>query len=417
MRDTAEMVETARSNLRIGTSRPSLSVLFSFGFRPFFLGASAYAALVMALWLAWIGIHAANAALSWISISGAPHVWHAHEMVFGFGVAAVAGFLLTAVPNWTGSLPVSGRPLMILFSMWVVGRIAMLTSALVPPFVTAAADLAFVPFLALQIAHQLFVKPQGKNLVFLGLLAVLFLANGGYHLAAAGVIALEPAASVRVGLLALVAMVVIIGGRIVPSFTHNHLKRFAPDAPLPVRHAMLDRISLGSVVGFAIAAALQLPDVATGLLALLAAVSNGARLALWRGLATIDTPIVIVLHVGYGWLVVGLAIWSAADLGGFMSEVAALHALATGGIGTMVLAVMSRASLGHTGRPLVAPPSVVAAYALVSLAAVLRAFGPALLPQVYNEIMLAAGLAWLAAFVTFTLVYFPILTTARVGPG
>lgn len=411
------MIEPARSSLRTGVARPTLSALFSYGFRPFFLSASAYAAVVMAVWLAWIGIHAANASLTWISISGAPHVWHAHEMVFGFGAAAVAGFLLTAVPNWTGALPASGRPLAILFAMWAAGRLAMWTSALVPAFLTAAVDLAFIPFLALHVAHQLFVRPQSKNMVFLGLLTVLFLANGTYHLTAVGVLTLEPTAGIRVGLLALVAMVVVIGGRIVPSFTHNHLKRISPDAPMPVRHALLDRASLVLVMAFAIAAALQLPDRVVGMLAALAALANGARLVLWRGHATLDAPIVVVLHVGYAWLVVGLAIWAAADLGGFMSEVAALHALATGGIGTMVLAVMSRASLGHTGRPLVVSPSIAVAYALVSLAAVLRVFGPALLPQAYNEIMLVAGLAWLAAFATFTVVYFPILTSARVGPG
>lgn len=411
------MVETARSSSRDGPPRPSLALLFSYGFRPFFLGASAYAVLVMALWLAWIGIHAANASLSWISIRGAPHIWHAHEMVFGFGVAAVAGFLLTAVPNWTGAVPVSGRPLALLFSMWAAGRIAMLTSALVPPFVTAAADLAFVPFLALQVAHQLFVKPQGKNLVFLALLAVLFVANGTYHLAAAGVFALDPASGIRAGLLALVAMVSIIGGRVVPSFTHNYLKRSAADTRLPVRHDWLDRISLVSVMAFVIAASLQLPDLVTGTLALVAALANGVRLALWQGLATLGAPIVVVLHVGYAWLVIGLAMWALADLSGIFSEVGALHALATGGIGTMVLAVMSRASLGHTGRPLVASRPIVAAYILVSLAAVLRAFAPTLMPQAYNEIMLLAGLAWLAAFATFTVVYFPILTAARVGPG
>lgn len=411
------MVETARSSLRTGAQRRSFALLFSYGFRPFFLGASAYAALAMALWLAWIGIHAANASLTWISISGAPHVWHAHEMVFGFGVAAVAGFLLTAVPNWTGALPVSGWPLALLFSMWVAGRIAMLTSALVPPFVTAAADLAFVPFLALQVAHQLFVRPQGKNIVFLALLAFLFIANGAYHLALAGVVAIDPASGIRAGLLALVAMVAIIGGRIVPSFTHNHLKRSATDARLPVRLDWLDRISLVSVMAFAIAAALRQPDLVTGTLALLAALTNFARLSLWRGLATIDAPIVLVLHVGYAWLVIGFFMWAMADLIGIFSEVAALHALSTGGIGTMVLAVMSRASLGHTGRPLVAPRPIVAAYVLVSVAAALRAFGPVVLPQAYYEIMLVAGLAWLAAFTLFTLVYFPILTAARVGPG
>lgn len=395
------------------SSRTAEAAFFSYGFRPFFLGASIYAAFAMSLWLAWIAIHAANASLTWISISGAPHIWHAHEMVFGFGLAALAGFLLTAIPNWTGAIPLAGQPLMILFAVWIAGRLAMLLSAFVSPAIVATIDLAFIPVLGLHVVHQLFVRPQPRNMIFLGLLAALFVANVTYHLTAAAVANADPTAGMRAGVLVLAVIIVIIGGRIVPSFTHNYLQRAAPGVKSPLRSARLDRTAVGTTLAFAVLALASPHDTVVAIAAAAAALANAARLAGWRGLATFSSPIVAVLHVGYLWIVIGMAVWSIAAATNLISEVSALHALSTGAIGTMVLAVMSRASLGHTGRPIVAPAPVALSYVMVSLAALLRTFGIAIFPMYYNAIMLASGLLWITAFALFAIVYFPILTEPR----
>jgi uncharacterized protein involved in response to NO len=392
----------------------SWSAFFSYGFRPFFLGAAVWAALAMALWLTWIAIHAAGGALTWMTIADAPHVWHAHEMVYGFAAAAVAGFLLTAVPNWTGALPLTGRPLEVLFALWLVGRVAMAMSGLLPYPLVAAADIAFLPVLAGFAARQLMVKPQRKNMVFLAMIAVMAGANVAYHSIEAGIAAGDPLAPVRVALLTLVMMVVVIGGRIVPSFTHNWLHLQAVPGAMPRRNARLDLLSVASVAGLVLVSALPLADAWIGAMAVVAGLANAARFAGWRGLATWRSPIVVVLHVGYAWIVAGLLLLAAAKLGGPISAASAMHALGTGGVGTMILAVMSRASLGHTGRPLIAHPAIAAAYALVSLAALLRVFGPVLYPQAYNALMLAAGLAWITAFAVFALIYLPALTSPRV---
>lgn len=391
---------------------------FSYGFRPFFLGASIYAAFAMSAWLTWIAIHAANASLTWMTIKGAPHVWHAHEMVFGFGLAALAGFLLTAVPNWTGATPLAGRSLMILFSFWVLGRVAMLSSAFLPAPVVAAVDLAFIPMLGLHVAQQLFIRPQPRNTVFIALLAALFVANVAYHLSAAQIIDTDPTAGMRAGVLVLMLIIVIIGGRIVPAFTHNYLQRALPAAKSPLRSARLDIIALVTTLAFAVLALASPYDTVVAIAAGLAALANATRLAGWRGLDTLASPIVAVLHVGYLWIVIGQAVWSVAAATGLVSEVAALHALSTGAVGTMVLAVMSRASLGHTGRPLIAPTPIAMSYVLVSVAALLRTFGTAIAPTHYNTVMLVSGLAWIGAFTLFAIVYFPILTERRpVGPA
>lgn len=394
-------------------SRIVEAAFFSYGFRPFFLGASVYAAFAMSLWLAWIAIHASNASLAWISIASAPHVWHAHEMVFGFGLAALAGFLLTAVPNWTGAIPLANQPLKILFALWVAGRLAMLLSAFLPSAVVATIDLAFIPVLGLHVSHQLFVRPQPRNMIFLALLAALFIANVSFHLGAAHVINADPTIGLRAGVLILTIVIVIVGGRIVPSFTHNYLQRSAPSVRPPLRSAPLDRSALIATLIFVVSALFPPNETVVALAAGAAALANGARLAGWRGIATLRSPIVAVLHVGYLWIVIGLFVWCVAAGTDLISEISALHALSTGAIGTMVLAVMSRASLGHTGRPLLAPPPITLSYALVSLSALLRTFGIAIAPAHYNTVMLVSGLLWITAYTLFAVVYFPILTNPR----
>jgi uncharacterized protein involved in response to NO len=404
-------MDDTRSARSSSDGRISTSALFSYGFRPFFLGAAIYAVLAMALWLLWLGTQDP----SWATSRGSPIAWHAHEMVFGFGLAAVGGFLLTAVPNWTGALPLSGRPLVLLFLTWVAGRISMNVEAILPGGVVAAIDLAFVPLLGVFAARQLFVKPAARNLVFLVLLAALTGGNAAYHLAAGGLISSGELEGVRFALVILVLTITIVGGRIVPAFTHNWLHLNAPGSPMPQRYAQLDAVAVGSAALFAAIQTVPAPEWLTGIIALAAALANGVRLALWRGLAARRAPIVWVLHLGYAWVVVGFLMAGAAALSGLVPGSAASHAFGTGAVGTMVMAVTTRASLGHTGRALVAPRPIVWAYALVTLAALLRMVGVVLAPDMYASVLTAAGLAWIGAFSLFVAVFAPILLTPRIA--
>lgn len=393
---------------------PSFDAFFSYGFRPFFLGASVYAVVVMAIWLGWVLSLAAGGQGAWLPVAGSPFAWHAHEMILGFAGAAIAGFLLTAVPNWTGALPLSGPPLVILFSVWLAGRLAMATAGLLPFGLAAAIDVAFLPLLGVFAARQLMTKPAPRNLIFLAILAAITSANIAYHLAVLNLIAIDPLAAVRTGLLAVAVMIAIIGGRIIPAFTHNWLHLNAWAGPMPRKIDELDAASILSIVAVLIAKIAAAPLALIGALALLAAALNAVRLVLWRGWATLSEPIVWVLHLGYAWLVAGLLLTGLSSFAGATYDTLASHAIGTGAVGTMILAVMSRASLGHTGRPIKAPPAIVASYLILTLAAALRVIGPLIAPDAAHVAHALAGLLWTTAFALFVWVYAPILTTPRV---
>lgn len=398
-------------------SRPGIAIelLFSHAFRPFFLGAGIYAVLAMAAWLAWISIHAARAVPVFVTVAEPLHLWHAHEMIFGFAAAAVGGFLLTAVPNWTGAPHSRGLALALMFIIWCAGRVAMWCTALLPPALPMLLDMAFLPVLAFAAGRQLAVQPAVRNVIFLSLILGLVAGNVLFHFGRFGLIAEGMETGVRLGLCTLVVMIVVIGGRVIPAFTTNALRRRGfPEQAWPVQRSAVDKAALITAAAAALLVAFEAPDTATGLTALLAAFANFLRLAGWKSLSTLPEPIVWVLHLGYAWIVAGFALLAASYLLDFGTPVSGLHALGTGAIGTMILAIMSRASLGHTGRSLVAPLPVVLAYLLVSIAALLRCFGPAFAPEYYNGIMLAAGLAWIAAYGLFSAVIAPVLLGPRM---
>ncbi len=394
--------------------KPSLVSLFSYGFRPFFLGASVYGAALMTAWLIWIVTANSGGTGSWLPVSGTPYAWHAHEMVFGFTAAAIAGFLLTAVPNWTGALPLSGPPLVLLFTAWLAGRFAMAMSGQLPVWLAPAIDLLFLPMLGAVAAKQLFLKPAARNLIFLVILTGLTLVNLAFHLGTLGLVSVEPQSAMRAGLHVVAVMITIIGGRVVPAFTHNWMHLENIPGPMPRRIDWLDGAAVVSVAASAMLVLTAALEPLQGAVALAAFVLNAARLALWRGIAARGAPIVWVLHLGYLWVVVGLALHGLATLTTLVPASLASHAIGTGAIGTMTLAIMSRASLGHTGRPLVAPRPIVWAYGLVTLAALLRVAGPLLVPSSTAFVLTLAAVAWIAAFATFAAVYAPILTTPRV---
>ncbi len=389
------------------------AAILSYGFRVFFLFAGLYGALAMAAWLAWIGLHALNFEVVGMSIALPPHLWHAHEMIFGYTFAVIAGFFLTAVPSWTGRQPIQGGPLALLAAAWLAARLASWSSALLPAPLVAALDLFFIALLGLMIGRALIAGGSRRNLVFLPVLAVLFVANLLVHLEILGLLDGGLARGHLLALDMILLLIAVIGGRIVPAFTTNVLRNTGVE-PLPRSHKALDIASIAAMALLLLADLIVPGSWIAGAMAGLAALAHALRLAGWRGAQTLNRPILWILHLGYAWLIAGLALKAAALLGGWLSEVTAMHALTVGAIGSMTLGVMSRAALGHTGRELVAPPAIVGAYVLLSLAAVIRVAGPALMPAHYNAAMVLSGLAWIAAFAIFSVVFWPILTRPRV---
>jgi uncharacterized protein involved in response to NO len=401
-------IENGRSP---GPSRP-IPTLLSFGFRPFFLLAGLYAVGGLLYWLlAYGGTIPTPAPLP------APF-WHGREMLFGFAGAAVAGFLLTAVANWTNTPPVRGTPLAVLVGIWIAGRLAWWASGILPAAAVAAADLPFFPLLAWFVAARVVPARQHWNYAFPALLLLLFVANSFVHLEAAGILADGARYGLYGGVYAVVTMITIVGGRVVPSFTGNALRLAGVAAEVRLR-PRLDRTALAAVVTAAVLDLVAPGGPASGLAALLAGGLMVARMAGWQTLRTLDRPIVWILHAGYGWIPLGFLVKAAADLGGVLPPSAALHAFTAGAIGTMALALGSRAALGHTGRPIAAPPSLVWAYVLVPLGALIRV-GATLLPAAaVGPAIILGGVLWLSGYAVFAAIYLPILTRPRVDgrPG
>ncbi len=393
------MGETS-SAARRAYSGPAVLAL---GFRPFFLGAAVWAAGAVALWLAQLA--------GWPALPSAfdPIAWHAHEMLFGYVTAVIAGFLLTAIPNWTGRLPVCGRQLGGLFALWCAGRAAVGVSAWIGPAPAAALDLAFPVVLCAVVLREIAAGRNWRNLPVATIIAVLAASDGLVHLEALG---LAPTADLglRLGIAAVAVLIALVGGRVVPSFTRNWLAKRGEDV-LPRPFGGLDRLAVAVTIAAGLAWTIAPEAAASGALALLAAALGAARLAGWRGQRTLAEPLVWVLHLGYAWLVAGFAFLGAAVLVPALPQAAALHALTAGAMGTMTLAIMTRATLGHSGRALTAGPGTAAIYALVGAAALLRVLAP--LTALDAALLFGlSGLAWIGAFALFVVLYGPLL----VGP-
>jgi uncharacterized protein involved in response to NO len=380
--------------------------LLSYGFRVFFLAGAAWAALTVALWLPVLtGALTLPAALS-------PIDWHVHELLFGFLPAIVAGFLLTAVPNWTGRLPVMGAPLLALFLVWAAGRIAVLISQHTGILTAAAVDLAFLVTLGAVIAREIIAGRNYRNLRVLVLVGLLLAANAAFWIEAAT--ASGDGYGTRLGIAAAVLLISLIGGRIIPSFTHNWLARRA-SGRMPVT---FNRFDIATLLATAIALAgwVAAPHAAAsaGLLTL-AGLMHLARLLRWAGERTIHEPIVLILHVGYAFIPLGFFLVAASILTPHVITTGgALHAWTAGAIGTMTLAVMTRASLGHTGRTTVASRTTQAIYVLVIAAALFR-LGAAL-GIAYMPMLQLSAAAWVLAFGGFAFYYGRMLVRPRVRP-
>ena len=379
--------------------------LLSAGFRPFFLGAAIWAALAVPLWLAVFadGLTAPTGL--------APVVWHGHEMIFGFAAAVVAGFLLTAIPNWTGRMPLQGGALAVLVLLWAAGRAAVLFSAVIGEPAAALVDLSFPAAFLAVVAREIIAGRNWRNLPMLAALALLLAGNLLVHLDALG-IAGSAALGNRLGLVTLFMLISLVGGRIIPSFTRNWLTRVRPDIPPPAPAGPFD-LAVLVLTGAALLAWAAAPDAAASSAAVLAAgIVVALRLLRWRGRHVLQEPLLLILHVGYGWLAFGLALLGFCGLDPVLPTTAGLHALTVGAIGTMTLAVMTRASLGHTGRTLSAGPMTKAVYLLITIAAVLRVLAPLAGPSV-TLLLWLAGLAWSAAFALFAVFYGAALAGPR----
>ncbi|HKR19599.1 MAG TPA: NnrS family protein [Stellaceae bacterium] len=385
----------------------TVPALLSAGFRPFFLLSAIWAALAVPLWLAFFaGAGAVPTLLP-------PPVWHAHEMVYGYAAATVAGFMLTAIPNWTGRMPLQGASLAGLAVLWIAGRIGVLLSADFGAAGAAVLDLAFpVAFVAV-ITREIVAGRNWRNLPMVGALTLLLVGNALVHVEALGWAATGQLGN-RIGIATLLMLISLIGGRIVPSFTRNWLTRQRPDHAAPASFGWADRGALGATA-IAVIAWVAAPEAAaTAWLALVAAVAQGVRLARWRGAGTWREPLLWVLHLGYGWLALGFLLLAVNGFMPLLPATAALHALTAGAIGTMTLAVMTRASLGHTGRKLTAGRGTTTIYVLVTVAAVLRLLAPLAGAQ-YLLVLSLAGAAWTGAFGLFVVLYGPPLLTPRVA--
>ncbi|HEX6118411.1 MAG TPA: NnrS family protein, partial [Dongiaceae bacterium] len=377
------------------TSAPAL---FREGFRPFFLLAAVWAVLSLAIWLA--------ALQGRISLPSAfdPLSWHSHEMIYGFAVAAVAGFLLTSIPNWTGYLPLQGAPLVTLTAVWIAGRCAMATSAWIGALPASVVELAFLVLFLGAVAREVVAGRSWRNLPAVGALGLLLVGNCMTHLDAAG-IAATGAMGNRLGLAVLAGLISLVGGRIIPSFTRNRLVK-QKARRLPATAGWFDRLVVGLVPLALGAWVAGIAEAVTGLLLLAAGVAAGLRLARWRGIAIWRDPLLSALHLGYAWLALGIALLGASGIWTGVPESAALHALGAGAVSTMILAVMVRATLAHTGRPQVAGTGTGTLYLLAHAAALLRV-GAACLPSSYPVLLPASGIAWIAAYSLFALIYGP----------
>lgn len=389
-------------------SPPPTSAVLAKGFRPFFLVAAGFAASILPIWIAVL--------FGSISLGSYvdPTTWHAHEVVFGFAGAVIAGFLLTAVGNWTKRETIIGAPLLALALLWLAGRVAMLAAHKLPMGVAAAIDIAFLPALSVALARPLIATGNRRNFVMLVILGVLTAANAAMHLDALGVLPHVRRHALVFSVDVVVLLCLVIAARVFPMFTKNATKTEWIESSPKLDVATIVSMALLSIVD-AFAPSSRVGHALAGLVAVLAA----ARAFRWGASRTLRIPLLWILHAGHAWIILGLALRCVAEFTGAVSPSAALHALTVGGIGSLIVGMMARVSLGHTGRLLEPPRVAVAAFVLITLAAIVRVGMPIVLPAPYTASLLISGTLWAAAFALFLVGYARMLTSPRVDgkPG
>lgn len=382
---------------------PAAFALWNLGFRPFYLLASVFAALSVALWACeYAGYPAAGYLRN--------PVWHGHEMLFGYTLAVVTGFLFTAVQTWTGQPTPAGALLAAYAALWVAGRVLVLT-----PYTLAAAlvNAAFPLAVAVGIGIPLVRSRNRRNYFFIAVLVILGVATLAVHLSFLGVLAWPQLASLQVGLDVVLFVMAMMGGRVIPMFTNNGI----PGANA-TRHPVIEKLALGGVLALFAADLLQAPATVVAALALAVAIAHASRLYLWQPWRTWSTPLVWILHAAYAWIVIYLMLRASAALG-LIAAPLAVHALTIGAIGGLTIGMMTRTALGHTGRPLTADGFELTCYVLVQLAAAIRVFGGMLLPGIYLMTVIASAICWSSAFALYAIRYWPVLSRVRIDgkPG
>ncbi len=390
-----------------------MRVLFSYAFRPLFLACVFFAMVAIPLWVfAWVGFIPLP-----IIFSSNPIWWHAHEMLFGFAGAAVGGFLLTAVAAWTKRPPVAGGPLLALTLLWLNARLLLFLppgagSGWVTP-AAAAMDLGYDVLLLALMTREVVAARNRRNYKVLGLLGLFALANAAFYAGVRGrFVWVEPA--LLAGLWVLVFLLTVIGGRVIPAFTGNWLRRQGAEGAGP---PPFDRLDLAATVALVLFASLTLLPVRPNIVALTGLVTALlllARLSRWQGLRARKEPFVFILHVGFSWLPVGVLLFAGSALGWWPPSVG-VHALSVGAIATMVVAIAGRAALGHTGRPLRGHPALTAAYVFITIAAISRVLVAAVPDG--RALLVLSGACWFAGFACFAWRYVPILVRAPADPA
>lgn len=370
------------------------------GFRPFFLLAALYAVLTM---LVWGGFYAGMVVPPPVFID--PIDWHAHEMIFGFTVAVVAGFLLTAVANWTGGAPVRQIHLLSLCLIWVAGRVVVNVDLGLPGWAVHGVSALFVPALVVSLAIPLIRHRNMRNFIFMGLLGVLFACALWFAVGTGG------RAPFYLALVMILMMISLVGGRIIPAFTVAALRRRG-DIVFQTDQRGMDVAALLSLAATGLCLILPVTGILLALCAGVAVIVHGARMRHYHTRKALSDPMLWILHAGYLWLVVGLALLACAGLGLF-SVSSVLHALTAGCIGSMCLGMMCRVTLGHTGRGLDASRATVAAFALMQFSALTRLFGPALDAGNAGLWIVVSACAWAGCFALFLIVYTPFLLAPR----
>jgi len=393
----------AEANIDRRASLLALPPVLRAGFRPFFFLGPLWAIVVVGLW-----IQALAGAITLPSLFD-PLSWHRHEMLFGFLGAVIAGFLLTAIPNWTGRLPISGGRLATLVLMWVAARVAILFSASVGGLAAMLLEAAFLLTLAGACAREVLIA-KNRNVPVVGVVILFAIAAVVDQMESLGWIATDQLGW-RSGFALILILITLIGGRIIPSFTSNWLIKQG-QARLPGQPSTFDYISIATTALALGCWALAIKPSLTTALIFTAGLLQLARLARWSGLRTTAEPLVFILHLSYAWLPIGLLLLGLSIVDIDVPGTAGLHALGAGAMASMVLAVMTRATLGHTGRELHAGGGTVLIYALVTMGAALRVTAP-WLPFDYLPLIKAAGTLWAGAFLLFLALYGPKLLGPR----
>lgn len=386
------------SYLRAIADAPVLSA----GFRPFFLLGALYAGLSILVWM--------PAFHGWLAIASSfvPRDWHIHEMLYGFLSAVVTGFLFTAIPNWTGRLPIRGLPLLGLVLMWIAGRVVVTFSAHTGWLAAMLVDVSFLLLVVIAAAREIAAGKNWRNLPVVGIVGCLLIGNVTFHLETRYVVMAD--ISIRIGIAVVVLLICLIGGRIIPSFTRNWLVRENPGR-LPVPFARFDRMVLVLTAAALLLWIVRPAYAVTALFLLVAGLLHIVRLARWAGDRTMSEGLLLILHIGYAFVPVGFLLTAATWRDGLPGG-AGLHAWMAGAAGVMTLAVMSRASLGHTGQALHASKATLSIYGMVIIAALAR-IGAVLAPTYGMPLLHMAALAWASAFVGFAIGYGPLLVGYR----